>query len=57
MIQIIIKEKLGVSNSQDWERYLNDINLGFNTIKLEKDFYLTIILNRIADNLPDLIFK
>ena len=57
MIQIIIQEKLGVSNPQDWEGYLDDINLGFNKIKLEKDFYLTIILNRIADNLPDLIFK
>lgn len=57
MLKNIIKEKIGVEVDY-FSDYLSKINvLWFDKIKLEKDFYLTIILNRIADDLPDLIFK
>jgi len=57
MLEIIIKQKLWLDVSS-FEEYLLWLQPPwFDKYKLEKDFYLTIILNRIADNLPDLIFK
>ncbi len=57
MIRQIIKTKLDI-NSSDFAKYLSKINIwGFDVMKLEKDFYLTVILNRIAENMSDLIFK
>jgi hypothetical protein len=57
MIKQIIKTKLDI-NPSDFAKYLSKINVwGFDVMKLEKDFYLTIILNRIAEHMSDLIFK
>jgi len=57
MLEIIIKQKLWLDSSS-FEEYLLWLQpQWFDKYKLEKDFYLTIILHWIADNLPDLIFK
>ena len=45
------------TDSVTWEKYLSSILPWFNVSKIEKDFYLTIILHYIAQHEKHLIFK
>lgn len=50
-------KKLGIHKDRFYE-YIDKINTHwFNVLPLEKDFYLTILLQQISEQIPELIFK
>lgn len=45
------------SDRKWWELYLKWLLPEYESLKIEKDYFLTIILHHIAKKLPDLVFK